>query len=335
MGPSVAGNSAHRARFGVLDGWRGISITLVLCGHLLPLGPKQYRMNETIAATGMVLFFTLSGFLITNFLIHQKSVPAFLIRRFFRIVPLAWLYCAIVLVINAAEAGTWLAHTFFYANLPPFWLLDSTPHIWSLCVETQFYVGIALVVSFFGSRGMLLLPFACVAVTAARIAAGAEISIVTWFRVDEILAGCCLALLVHRAPQLRGGFFGWPTSAALAVLLVASAHPASDALNYLRPYLSAMLVGTTLFNGNTRLGRLLKGRALSYLAGISYALYVLHPGLAATWLGEGERWTRYAKRPLLFLVLLVLADLSTRHFESRFIEIGRQWSGRRQLRSAS
>ena len=74
----------------MLDGWRGISILLVLLAHLMPLGPKAWRLNETAGPLGMALFFTLSGFLITRFLLRNDSIAEFLIHRFFRIVPLAW-----------------------------------------------------------------------------------------------------------------------------------------------------------------------------------------------------------------------------------------------------
>jgi len=75
-----------------LDGWRGISILCVLAAHILPIGPKFMQLNSTFGPLGMALFFTLSGFLITNLLLRNPSVIDFLIRRFFRIIPLAWLY---------------------------------------------------------------------------------------------------------------------------------------------------------------------------------------------------------------------------------------------------
>jgi peptidoglycan/LPS O-acetylase OafA/YrhL len=87
-----------KRRFEVLDGWRGISILLVLATHLLPLGPKSWQLNFTFGPMGMALFFTLSGFLITNFLLQRPSVTDFLIRRIARIVPLAWLCMAIALL---------------------------------------------------------------------------------------------------------------------------------------------------------------------------------------------------------------------------------------------
>ena len=43
-------------RLTVLDGLRAISIVLVLATHMLPLGPKSLRLNETAGAMGMSLF---------------------------------------------------------------------------------------------------------------------------------------------------------------------------------------------------------------------------------------------------------------------------------------
>jgi hypothetical protein len=43
--------------FYVLDGWRGISIMLVLAAHLLPLGPSFLQLNFTSGVIGMSIFF--------------------------------------------------------------------------------------------------------------------------------------------------------------------------------------------------------------------------------------------------------------------------------------
>ncbi len=324
-------------RYGVLDGWRGISILFVLAGHLFPLGPKPLQLNSAVAAAGMAVFFTLSGFLITSFLLRQDSVGSFLIRRFFRIVPLAWLCCGVALAIFASPAPVWFAHAFFYANLPPFYLLPITAHIWSLCLEMQFYVGIALLVGCLGKRGLVVLPVLCLVVTAARIGAHQEISIVTWYRIDEILAGCSLALLAHSKSNAKAAFctaLGATPPLLLLAGLLASSHPEAGALNYLRPYLASAMVGATLFGPRTWVARALHHRVLAYVAEISYALYVLHPMLAATWLGSGETLVKYLKRPLLMAALFLLAHVSTRHFERHCIELGRQWATRWTARSA-
>jgi peptidoglycan/LPS O-acetylase OafA/YrhL len=52
-------------------------------------------------------------------------------------------------------------------------------------------------------------------------------------------------------------------------------------------------------------------------------LYVIHPLLADTWLGSGDVVEKYAKRPLLLLVVFALSHLSTHYYERWFIERGR------------
>lgn len=326
--------SAPKHEYGVLDGWRGISIALVLLGHLFPLSPKAWQMNEAVAASGMALFFTLSGFLITTFLLRDQNIAVFLIRRFFRIVPLAWVYCAVTLGVVGADAAQWAAHFLFYANVPPFWLIGPTGHLWSLCVEVQFYLGIALIVGLLGKRGLALIPLACAIVTAIRVIDGVHISIVTWHRVDEILAGGMLALALHSGRRPLAALVTWPSTLVLAVLLVASAHPLSGPINYLRPYLAAALVGTTLFNPNTALGRALLCAPLAYLAKVSYALYVIHGGLTSTWLGSGDTMVKYLKRPLFLAVTFALAHLSTTLLEARCIALGKAWSDRLRRRES-
>ena len=86
-----------------MDGWRGISILCVLAGHMLPLGPKSLQLNETFAARWNRSFFHSLRHLIVSMLARNDSgVISFLIRRLFRIVPLAWTYLIIVLLVNRA-----------------------------------------------------------------------------------------------------------------------------------------------------------------------------------------------------------------------------------------
>jgi peptidoglycan/LPS O-acetylase OafA/YrhL len=322
-----------RGRFEVLDGWRGISILLVLLAHMLPLGPKAWKLNEAAGLVGMSLFFTLSGFLITGFLLKHHSVVDFLIRRVFRIVPLAWLYLAVALVYVGAAANIYPPSFLFYANLPPFWLTDTTGHFWSLCVEMQFYAGIALLFRAFGARGLVLLLPLCLAVTGWRVYNATEVSIVTWLRVDEILAGCVLALVFFkRFGEGPSRWLGRSNTYLLLVLLVVASHPSAGPFNYLRPYAAAALVGSTLAGPGGLAARVLQLRPLRYVAEISFALYVMHPLLGATWLGSGSGWEKYAKRPLLIAAVFALAHLSTFYYEHPAIERGKRlaarWRGR-------
>ena len=308
----------------VLDGWRGVSILLVLAAHLLPLGPRGWNLNVEVGVAGMVLFFVLSGFLITSILLKEVTIPEFLARRFFRVVPLAWLYLAVALAISGTPLAPWLAHYFFYANLPPQQLVPLTAHLWSVCVEMQFYVAIALLVSLLGTRGLMLLPVACIAFTGLRVWNDVYSSSITWFRIDELLSGCILALACHgRLGDAAVRFLGTTPQLPLVALLALSCIDVGWA-PYFRPYLGALVIGATLLNPGTFLARALNVRGLAYVAAISYALYVLHPMLAATWLGSGDTLEKYLKRPLLFLALLAAAHLSTFHYEKHWIALGRR-----------
>lgn len=319
----------EKERFNVLDGWRGISILLVLAAHFLPLGPKPWHMNIGSGLLGMALFFTLSGFLVTHFLINHDGVVDFLIRRFFRILPLAWLYMALMFLIYPASNGTWAAHFLFYANYPPKPLIPVTDHLWSLCVEMHFYLGVALLVTTLKQRGLLLIPALCIAFTLLRVAYGMHYSVITHFRIDEILAGASLALIYNG--KIGGSIRNLLSRTyfpALLLLLLVSCSPDSGFMNYFRPYLAAATVGSTLFNPQTRVAEFLGNRVLFYIATISYALYVIHFFLAATWLGSGSGWEKYAKRPLLFAALFISAHVSTFYYEQKWIALGKRFSSK-------
>lgn len=186
----------HGRRWFQLDGWRGISICLVLAAHLLPLGPAKLQLNYTAGAMGMSLFFCLSGFLITSFILERPQPVPFLIRRFCRILPLAWLFMLLYLLVTRSGRDEVVANLAFLINYEHQYLRDYNGHMWSLCLEMHFYLFVTALVAIFGRRGLFLLPVVCLAVTANRIMQGVPISIVTHLRVDEILVGanwrCCI-----------------------------------------------------------------------------------------------------------------------------------------------
>ena len=311
-------------RYQTLDGWRAISILLVLLGHLFPLGPKAWLLNGAIAACGMAIFFILSGFLITSILLKDQNVVHFLTRRFLRIIPLAWLCILITLVLTAAPLSVYLPHLLFYANFPPMALIQSTGHLWSLCVEMQFYVLIALLVLIFKKQALMLLPALCLSITAYRYINDVPMAINTYYRLDEILAGCILALIYHnRSPSIQQ-FIGKLNPFYLLPILVVSAHPDGGIVNYFRPYIALLLIGSTLFADKTTwYSDWLNGRILFYIASISYALYVIHGGLMDSWLGQGERLEKYLKRPLSLAATFALAHISTFYYEKHWINLAK------------
>lgn len=316
-------------RFEVLDGWRGIGILLVIAGHWFPLGPAKWGLNESIPASAMVIFFIMSGFLITTSLVRDQNIASFLIRRLVRIVPLAWLLLLFVLWFNHASVHEWLSNLFFYANLPPIGLVTGAQHFWSLCLEVQFYLIIAVLVKAFDKKAFLLLPIMSFLITAWRVYNGEEVNIRTYYRVDEVLAGCMLALLYISDFSRIKVLIGKLNTPLLFAVMIASASAHFSWLNYLRPYLGLLVVGSTIFTtADTWWIGLLKSKIWLYIASISYALYLFHGVLGATWLGQGGTVEKYMKRPILAGVTLLLAHLSTYYYESYWIAQGKKWSRR-------
>jgi len=312
------------SRINSLDGWRGLCIPFVLAGHLLPLGPASWKMNAAVAASGMEIFFILSGFLITNILIKDKNIIRFMIRRFMRIIPLAWLFIVITLLLITADKHNYLPHILFIANWEPITLTYATSHFWSLCVEMQLYILIAIMVATLGDKAFVMLPILCVLVSVNRYLDGVEIAINTYYRIDEILAGCILALIYKQNSLATNKLFKHLNPIVLLPLLILSSHPEGSLLSYIRPYIAMLLIGSTLFGSPTDWANiLLKNRFLLYSASISYALYIIHGGLRHTWLGEGETIEKYMKRPVLFIVIFLLAHISTFYYECHWIKFSK------------
>jgi peptidoglycan/LPS O-acetylase OafA/YrhL len=310
--------------FPALDGLRAISIMLVLAAHLLPLGPKALHLNSTAGPMGMSLFFTLSGYLIANTL-QSTPILEFIIKRLARILPLAYLFILLVFVVFGLNLKALLFHLGFIVNYGTDQMLPVTAHLWSLCVEVHFYILVTLLVVFGGRRALLLVWPLCAAITFIRVADGVYIDVPTHLRMDEILAGACVATL----PAVR---FRHPTVSYLTWILAAAgwaatSHPDGGWLQYFRPYMAALLLWATISQPSNRLITLLGSRGLRYIAATSYALYVIHPLTANGWWNAGSVWEKYLlKRPLGFVFTLITAHLSTFYWERVWIQTARSWT---------
>lgn len=312
---------AHSAP--ALDGLRALSIALVLAAHLLPLGPKDLHLNSTAGPMGMSLFFVLSGYLISRTL-RTATIPEFIVKRLARILPLACLYILLVFSAFGLSGQALLSHLAFLVNYRPDQMIPVTEHLWSLCVEVHFYIVVTLLAAFGGHKALTLVWPLCLGVTAMRIAQGAYIEVATHLRIDEILAGACVAMLP--ANRLRLGSLPIVIWLLAAGAWVATSHPDSGWLQYLRPYAAGLMLAATLGQPANRLIAILSSRTLRYVAATSYALYIIHPLTAHGWWNDGNVWQRYLlKRPLGFAFTLVAAHLSTFYWERAWIEGARRW----------
>ena len=316
-----------------LDGVRAASIILVILTHTAPLGPKAWQLNATFGPMGMSLFFCLSGYLIVSILHRDPDVPRFLTRRVLRIVPAMALYLASLAILFQPDWRILAANMLFVSN---YWHIGlnqtvvPTGHLWSLSLEMQFYAAMALATVILGRRSVWLVPPAALIVTGLRIEAEAYVNIKTHLRVDEILSGGTLALVaMHYGAAIRAALsrpgLAWGALIGVMVLRMVSSHPEGGAMNYLRPYLAATLVGIAMHARFAVLSTILESRPAAYIARISYALYIWHPLMVFGWMNTGSDLVRYLiKRPVSYVLTWAAAHTSTFWWEAPFQRMARR-----------
>jgi peptidoglycan/LPS O-acetylase OafA/YrhL len=159
MRPSLT-HHAQQGRLKELDGWRAVSVLLVIVHHI-----GSYQFGRIVAPhlrlalvlndcgpLGVRVFFVISGFVICRLLILEEmrsgsvSLKGFYIRRVFRILPPFYFYlgplCFLLLIglINESMRGVLSSALFLYDFVPAklgSWFVG---HTWSLAVEEQFYL---------------------------------------------------------------------------------------------------------------------------------------------------------------------------------------------------
>jgi peptidoglycan/LPS O-acetylase OafA/YrhL len=160
---STQAPAAQRLHDPALDGLRGLAVLLVYVFHygggLQSHNPAVRLLGYLTQAgwTGVVLFFALSGFLITgslwDSLRNAHWLRNFYARRALRILPLYFLVLALCTLLAIArgtrfsDLGPLALYAFFLQNLPFLTsraLEQPSPlplyHLWSLAVEEQFYL---------------------------------------------------------------------------------------------------------------------------------------------------------------------------------------------------
>jgi len=135
-----------------LDLVRAVAITWVMIYHgsLFGLTSADHRLVRS-GWMGVDLFFALSGFLIAGQLLRpwaSGAVPSysrFFGRRLLRTLPAYLVVVALYFLVPGVRDRTDIAPLWQFLTFSENWLVDmSTPkafsHVWSLCVEEQFYL---------------------------------------------------------------------------------------------------------------------------------------------------------------------------------------------------
>jgi peptidoglycan/LPS O-acetylase OafA/YrhL len=262
-----------------------------------------------------MLFFVLSGFLITGILLDTCGRPGYLrnfyARRTLRIFPLYYLTLTILFVVlprlggaaagfAAVPAGTQFWYWFYLSNVflalrgriagPP-----HTPHFWSLAIEEQFYLVWPFV--------LLLTPRRRLAWVFGSVVLGAlawrtilvmhhdswlSTEIITPSRVDALAFGALIALVVREPNGRERLARALPALAALGAVAVGAIVWSRHSLMIWDPVVRSIGLTATSFAMGTLVAagvlcakggvpyRLMSLAPLRFAGRYSYAIYVFH-----------------------------------------------------------
>jgi peptidoglycan/LPS O-acetylase OafA/YrhL len=324
--------SAKKNQMPSLGGLRAISIALVIMGHLS--GTHGFR-NLTLgigdyAHFGVVVFFAISGFLITSLLIseHAKrgrvSLKLFYARRALRIFPASYAYISCMWLLSAAGGlhleprDLWHAVTYtvnYQAGAS--WQFA---HLWSLSIEEQFY---------------LLWPFAFVALGGRRSTWGAAGVVLlapvaraaSWYFLrgtpyrdlemfpmvaDSLAMGCLLARLRYwleaRAwyMQLFRPVYSFGLLALVLLMNREMGYTIVQVFGTSVMNVSlAILIHRSVYLSEDRLGRFLNWKSIEFVGILSYSLYLWQQLFLNR---DSTAWMNAFPQNLLFAVAAALAS---------------------------
>ncbi|HTL47615.1 MAG TPA: acyltransferase [Verrucomicrobiae bacterium] len=317
------------------------------------------------------LFFVLSGFLITHILLEYEHVPrrhflvSFYARRSLRIFPAYYLFITVLLLLGRLQDPAWyFSYTF---NMKIFLLslhggLDAllknwqqvNIHLWTLCVEEQFYLIYPALFFLIPSRSRLRW-------FALLIAASCLLRF--WFRIfmpyayygtllpvcgEALLWGGAAACARNKMRETRISSWAWMAMAAALILALIVFWGRGNTKLWALQFrvqrvhslylLAFTVIVLTLWNDDRfLLSRILAWGPFYYLGKIGYGLYLYHLSTwdLAAWLTE--RVPALESVPVILLRLgltVILASLSWHLFESPLNNLKRFFPYRERQRDA-
>ena len=323
---------------------RGVAALSVVCGHAISarpdmVGPGLSEGALTILASGVDIFFVISGFIIATTAAAQSDPLNFVFRRAVRIYPIYWF-----VLLAAFVSSSWIALSpeerpaldfgLVFAWTFPNWYLGPA---WSLAFELHFYAAVAVILAIKPNRLFELL-FAGLGMVILALAFRLPFGIYSHPMVLEFGAGVGIAYLQQNG-RLR---FSRNVLAISAGLFVAGwywifVHGTTDA-EFARVPTYGLGAGLLIY---AVVSAEIEGRSFSpflqWLGQISYSLYIVHY-LLMKWIANfTELWLLSTVGTIVASILLSIGLASALHIaiEAPFLDWGRKLSLARSKRSTS
>jgi peptidoglycan/LPS O-acetylase OafA/YrhL len=345
-----APKSSHAGYQPQFDGLRALAVLTVMMDHF-SAGVPNFPLPDSIrlGATGVRLFLVLSGYFITSSLRRARgqieagglsargALGSFYWRRFLRILPAYGLFTIVGLALNL---GTIRHHWAWILTGTVNWLIalsnqwpPAISHLWSICVQEQFYLLWPLLILLLPRRWMLgaILAVAlggvafrigCVMFSVPMIARW----VLPFGSLDSLAAGAALGWCGGR---LRASRAGWLIGAVCVFMLVLAAIWRDGDPSRLRSVLVepleagafVVLVARTATGFHGWIARFLTLPGLIFAGRISYGLYIYHVLVAMLfdlWMPMPLRWLLVvpsARLTMLGIATLLVAAISWRLLE--------------------
>ena len=285
------------------DTLRAYSIALVVITHM---GWVDKLSLDGLAllfsgGTGVQIFFTLSGFLITRILINEKErfgkidFKIFFIRRFLRLLPPLIIFYIVIAflmhheMIQTTRLGLLFSFLYLYNFVPNVsYYTVELAHTWSLAVEEQFYLMWPFVINRFKkivSVNVIIPIMIGLCILAHYLLPGFDFAkdfkTSRWFvpAVAPIMIGSFFALMNDMKQETWMKWFD-KNKSILFVSAVLFIFPLYSPNVLLKLYYVVQPIGVSLFlvwilhNQRSSLTSVLDNKYTSYVGKISYGIYV-------------------------------------------------------------
>ena len=299
--------------FGSLDAMRCLAILAVIWQHCPPVPHGTTGLTD-IGASGVSLFFVLSGFLITTLLLREApdvsgiGLRDFYIRRALRIFPLYYavlgLYTLLVLLFERNSAGDlFLRNLPFYLTYTNNWFVDLAPDAegrrrvififaWTLATEEQFYMIWPPLLCLLGRRRAAAALAGVVAVTLWALWTWGPLNVPVgpferFIRIlqspsVQICAGVFLSMaldsrrLFGLLHPVLGRVWSAPAAAVVSAAVLFWPGEASTGWFVVLALAFSALIGSCVIREDHGLARLCRPAVLRRIGVVSYGMYLLH-----------------------------------------------------------
>jgi peptidoglycan/LPS O-acetylase OafA/YrhL len=363
----------HKIYFPNLNGIRFIAALLVIIHHIEQIKSisgftslSYIPFIEIIGKLGVILFFVLSGFLITFLLLSEEhtftsiNVRKFYIRRILRIWPVYFLVLVLAFGVlpnirlfvlpgfekEVVYENLQLKLTLYVLFLPNvvlslFGVVPYASHTWSIGTEEQFYFVWPIILRFFKKNRlylMLVIIFLYVAFAAILKAPFSDIvpykkvikEFWTTFNIDCMAIGGFFSICLFQKNRILKLLLNKNLFYAVIILTIILMIRGIR-IPYVHNDLFAILFGIIILNfaANRKLKISLENKLLNYLGNISYGLYIYHPiaiVLILYLIRIMDISTNWVIYPLSIIISIVFAGLSYRYYESYFLKFKNKFS---------